>query len=97
MAQLSRDEVIKLARLARLELSDSEIDAYVVELSEIIGYVDLLSSVDVTDLLPTNQVTGLINVTRADEIVDYGYDVESLLKNVPSVQDEHIKVRRMIA
>lgn len=96
MANISRDNIVKLARLARLELSEAEIGEYVLELSEIIGYVDLLQSVDVTGLKPTNQVTGLTNVTRPDVIVDYGYDLGALRSNVPSMQDDHIKVRRMI-
>ncbi|MBC7546387.1 Asp-tRNA(Asn)/Glu-tRNA(Gln) amidotransferase subunit GatC [Candidatus Saccharibacteria bacterium] len=96
MADISRNDIVKLARLARLELSEAEIDEYVLEMSEIIGYVDLLQSVDVTGLKPTNQVTGLTNVTRLDEVVDYGYDLAALRSNVPGMQDDHIKVRRMI-
>jgi aspartyl-tRNA(Asn)/glutamyl-tRNA(Gln) amidotransferase subunit C len=96
MAHISRDDVVKLARLARLELTELEIDEYVSELTEIIGYVDLLQTVDVTGLKPTNQVTGLTNVTRPDVIVDYCYSLAALRKNVPRMQDDHIKVRRMI-
>ncbi len=96
MAQLTRDDILKLARLARLDLSESEITEYSSELSEILQYVEMLQQVDVAGLAPTNQVTGLTNVTRADEIVDYGYQVSDLLKNVPSVENYHIKVKRML-
>ena len=96
MAQLTRDDILKLARLARLDLSESEITEYSAELSEILQYVEMLQQVDVAGLAPTNQVTGLTNVTRDDEIVDYGYQVSDLLKNVPSVENDHIKVKRML-
>lgn len=96
MGKLSRDDVLKLANLARLQLTESEIDGYVDELSEILQYVEMLQDVDVSGLAPTNQVTGLINVTRSDEIVDYGYGVSDLLKNVPAIENNHIKVKRMI-
>jgi aspartyl-tRNA(Asn)/glutamyl-tRNA(Gln) amidotransferase subunit C len=96
MAQLNRDDILKLARLARLDLSEAEIAEYSVELSAILHYVEQLQQVDVTGLAPTNQVTGLTNVTRDDEVVDYGYEVAHLLKNVPHVEDDHIKVKRMI-
>src|SRR3954454_17521691 len=96
MAKLTRDDVLKLAQLARLELTDEEVEEYTRELSEILQYVEQLGDVDVSGLKQTNQVTGLINVTRDDEIKDYGYQPLDLLKNVPAVEDNQIKAKRMI-
>ena len=96
MADLSRDDVLKLARLARLDLTDEEIERFAKELTEILHYVEQLQAVDVNGLESTNQVTGLTNVMRKDEVVNYGYAPKELLKNVPNVQDDHIKVKRMI-
>ncbi|CAN5170769.1 Asp-tRNA(Asn)/Glu-tRNA(Gln) amidotransferase subunit GatC [soil metagenome] len=96
MADLSREDILKLAALARLNLTDDEVEEYSRELSAILQYVEQLQTVDVDGLLPTNQVTGLTNVTRDDVIQDYGYDAKDLLKNVPSVQNDQIKVKRMI-
>lgn len=96
MAQLKRDDILKLAHLARLQLSEEEITEYAEELSAILQYVEQLQNVDVDGLAPTNQVTGLTNVMRDDEILDYGYDPHDLLKNVPTVKDNLIKVKRII-
>lgn len=96
MSKLTREEVLKLARLARLDLTDEEVATFQEQLSEILQYVEQLQSVDISGLKPTNQVTGLENVTRPDEVRDYGYAPAELLKNVPSVQDNQIKVKRMI-
>jgi aspartyl-tRNA(Asn)/glutamyl-tRNA(Gln) amidotransferase subunit C len=96
MADLTRDDVLKLARLARLDLTDEEIELYSKELTEILHYVEQLQAVDVSGLEPTNQVNGLTNVMRKDEVVDYGYAPKELLKNVPHTQDDQIKVKRMI-
>ena len=96
MADLTRDDVLKLARLARLMITDEEVDKYRAELSEILGYVEQLSQVDVTGLAPTTQVTGLVNVTRDDVIGDYGATPDDLLKIVPDTEGRHIKVKRMI-
>jgi aspartyl-tRNA(Asn)/glutamyl-tRNA(Gln) amidotransferase subunit C len=96
MNKLAREDVLKLARLARLDLSDQEVEEYSRELGEILNYVEQLQAVDITGLTPTNQVTGLTNVMRDDEKHDYGYEALELLKNVPSVQDNQIKVHRMI-
>jgi len=97
MANLTRDDVLHLAQLARISLSDDEVNEFSEELSAILQYVEQLSSVDVSDLEPTNQVTGLTNVMRDDEVKDYGYVPEVLLGNVPAVADNQLKVRRMIA
>jgi aspartyl-tRNA(Asn)/glutamyl-tRNA(Gln) amidotransferase subunit C len=96
MAKLSREDVLKLAELARISLSDDEVDSFAIELSAILGYVEQLSSVDVSGLEPTNQVTGLTNVMRKDEVIDYGYTPDELLKIVPKVEKNMLKVKRMI-
>lgn len=96
MAKLSHDDVLKLARLARISLTEEEVDKYATELTAILEYVEQLSAVDVTGLEPTNQVTGLTNVMRKDEVIDYGYKPAKLLENVPVVQGNQLKVKRMI-
>lgn len=96
MADLSRDDILKLAQLARIALTDDEVEAFSAEFSEILRYVEQLNAVDTAGLEPTSQVTGLTNVLRPDTVIDYGYQPKDLLKNVPAVQDEQIKVKRMI-
>ena len=96
MSKLTRDDVLKLARLARLDLSDDEIERYRDELSDILQYVEQLQSVDYKGLKPTNQVTGLTNVMRDDEIRDYGYQASDLLRDVPAVKNNQIKVKRTL-
>lgn len=96
MADVTCDDVLKLAQLARLDLADDEVERYRAELAEILQYVEQLDAVDVAGLEPTSQVTGLVNVTREDTVKAYGYTPADLLKNVPQVQDDHIKVKRMI-
>lgn len=96
MADLSRDDILKLAALARLDLTEAEVEEYSRELTAILQYVEHLQSVDVEGLQPTNQVTGLTNVSRDDQVKDYGYQALDLLKNVPTVENNQIKVKRMI-
>ncbi len=93
---LTRDEVLKIAKLAKLEIADDEIDVYINELSEIIEYVKQLDKVDTEGLSPTNQVTGLNNVFREDKVLYYGYTPEELLKTLNNVQDSYVKVKRVI-
>lgn len=97
MAKLSREDVLKLARLARLQLSEAEVDQFAEEISAILRYVEQLQSVDLSGLEPTDQVTGLTNVMRADIEKDYGPTPQDLLKNAPATEKGHIKVKRMLA
>ncbi len=96
MADLTRDDVLKLARLARLTITDEEVEKYRAELSEILKYVEQLQNADVEGLEPTSQVTGLKNVMAEDEVVDYGVSPDDLLKIAPHTEGRHVKVKRMI-
>lgn len=96
MAKLTRDDVLKLARLARLHLSDEEVESFRQEINAILGYVEQLQKVDLEGIEPTYQVTGLKDVMRPDEIKDYGVSPQELLKNAPASEDGQIKVKRML-
>lgn len=97
--KLSKDDILKLAKLSRLQLDNEEIERYQSEISAILDYVAQLDKVDVSGVRPTYQVTGLTsqdeNTTRDDEVVEQVKQSE-LLKNVPATEDGHIKVKRMI-
>jgi aspartyl-tRNA(Asn)/glutamyl-tRNA(Gln) amidotransferase subunit C len=96
MSQITKDDVLKLARLSRLSLTDSEVELYQMELGDIFAYVEKLGEVDTSGVEPTYQVNYLQNITRHDDIVDYGTTKESLMKNAPSTEDGMFKVRRMV-
>lgn len=96
MSKLSRDDVLKLARLARLDLTEEEVDLFREQLGDILTYAERLAQVEANDLPPTTQVSGCTNVMREDQVIDYGVSPEELLRLAPHVQDAHIKVKRMI-
>jgi aspartyl-tRNA(Asn)/glutamyl-tRNA(Gln) amidotransferase subunit C len=96
MSVISREELLKLASLARLKLTEEEINRLPDELSAILEYVRQLDKVDTGGLEPTYQVTGLKNVTRSDELREYQAKPAALLKNAPVVSDNQFKVKRVI-
>jgi aspartyl-tRNA(Asn)/glutamyl-tRNA(Gln) amidotransferase subunit C len=99
MAQLTREHILKLARLSRLELKDDEIEQYLKELQAILEYVERLEAVDVTGIEPTYQVSGLRNTPktmRIDEVQEQLASPAELLKGVPRTKDGYIQVGRMI-
>ena len=96
MTTISVQDISKLARLARLDLSSDELVKYATEITTILSFVDKLQDVDTEGLEPTYQVTGLENITRPDEVINYMTTQESLLKNAPDIEKDLFKVRRMV-
>lgn len=96
MAHITTTDVEKVAALSGFTLTPQEIAAYQAQFEEIIGYINRLNDIDVSGLEPTYQVTGLRNVMREDEIIDYGVPQTELLKNAPDQQDGYIKVKRVM-
>jgi aspartyl-tRNA(Asn)/glutamyl-tRNA(Gln) amidotransferase subunit C len=96
MAKLKREDIIKLARLSRFRLNEDEIARLQIELPRILDYVEKLNQVDTKGVEPTAQVTGLKNVMRSDEVIDYGTTRSDLLKNVPEAKDGYIKVKKIL-
>lgn len=93
---ISISDIKKLATLSALTIGDNEALQLQGELQDILAFVEQLNSVDTTGVEPTYQVTGLENVWRDDEIIDYGLSREALLKNAPESQDGQIKVKRVL-
>lgn len=64
---LSKEDVLKVAKLARFEVSDAEVEKFQQQLSAVLGYIEQLQEVNTDDVVETAQVTGLENVTRSDD------------------------------
>lgn len=96
MSTISIDDVKKLAKLSSLKVDEQEATGLAKELQSIIDLFDELEKVDTSAVEPTSQVTGLTNVTRSDEVKDYGVDREALLSNVPHTENGYIKVKRVM-
>jgi aspartyl-tRNA(Asn)/glutamyl-tRNA(Gln) amidotransferase subunit C len=95
---LNKDEVKKVAALARLELSEEEVETLTPQLSNILGFIDKLKEVDTTDVQPTAQVTGLSDVWRADEAEDWNKsEREAALAQAPAgLEGNQIKVKKVL-
>jgi aspartyl-tRNA(Asn)/glutamyl-tRNA(Gln) amidotransferase subunit C len=96
MSKLTRVDILKLAHLAQLDLTDDEVDKFQIELTQILQYVEQLQAFDGKDIKPTNQVTNLTDVMRKDEEIDYQLDKEILFRNVPKLKDNQIEVKRVL-
>lgn len=90
---LSIEQIKHIAKLARLGVTDVEAEKFSKQLSSILGYVDLLNEVDVENVLPTSQVTGLQNVMREDIVKPFGTKEELLGCTELPVELDQIKVK----
>lgn len=93
---VTRDDVLHLAQLSNLQLSDTEIAALQQDLSNILGYIAQLDELDTSGVEPTYQVTDLENVWRDDVVVPADANREALLKLAPAVKDNQIKVPKVL-
>jgi aspartyl-tRNA(Asn)/glutamyl-tRNA(Gln) amidotransferase subunit C len=96
MTKLEKQEILKLARLARLTLSNDEVELFQKELSAIFGYFDDLLKADIERLEPTYQVSGLVNQYREDSVVSYQATPDQLLAIAPATEDRFLKVRKIL-
>lgn len=96
MTQISRDDVLHLAQLSSLQLSDTEIDDLQKDIGNILGYVHQLSELDTSGVEPTYQVTDLENVWRDDVVIDDKVTREQLLSLSTESFNHQVKVPKVL-
>lgn len=92
---LDRDQVHKVAHLARLELAAEEEEQFATQLSGILDYFEQLSELDTSNVEPTTRAIDLNNVTRSDLLQPYG-DRETILQGAPERDDNFFRVPKII-
>jgi len=93
--KLSREEVLHIARLARLGLTETEVDRFREQLSNILENFEVLQQVDTTDVPPTTQSIPLQNVTKDDKVAD-SLSQEQTLANAPRKEGEYFRVKAVL-
>ena len=88
---ISRDDAVHVARLARLSLTDDELDTMVGQLSSILEHVQALSDLDLAAVEPTAHALDVRNVTRPDEPRP-SWPLDEVLANAPAPQDGAFRV-----
>ena len=95
MSQISRDEVAHLARLARLALSDAELDSFAGQLGAILEHVSQIQAVDVTDVQATDNPLKSVNVFRPDT-VEPSLSQQEALAQAPKSAEGRFAVPRIL-
>ena len=93
-ASLSREDVIHVAGLARLELTEEEVERFTAQLRTVLDHAADVASLDLTHLEPSSHPIVLENVLRADEPRP-SLDREEVLDQAPAVEDHRFRVPRI--
>ena len=95
---LTPDEVRHVADLARLRLSDEEVQMFARQMSDILNYFKDLDDIDTTDVKVTSQVTGLKNVFREDEVIHCDDQIkQKIFQEAPHFKDGYFVVPNSIS
>jgi len=92
---ISREDVLHVARLARLELSEPELEKMREQLNSILTYIDRLKELDVAGVEPTSHAVPTVNVMR-DDVVVPSFPREEMLANAPDRVGDFFRVPRII-
>ena len=92
---LTREEVLHVARLARVGLSDADVEKFRDQLSSILEHFDVLRSIDTTGVEPTTHPLPLVSVMGDDEPRE-SLTPEQVLANAPQVHDGYLRVRAVL-
>ncbi len=95
MPDITREEVAHLADLARIDLSDAELDRLAPQLEVILESVKSISDVAADDVPPTSHALPLTNVFR-DDVVTPGLTAEEALSGAPAVEEQRFSVPRIL-
>ena len=85
------EEVKKIAQLARIDLSEEEEKLHAETISVVLDYMKILDEVNISGIELTSQVTGLMNVTREDQVIDCKYS-DKLISQMPEVKYDRLIV-----
>ncbi len=94
---LKNEQVKHVAKLARIDLKEEEVERFRGQLSEVLNYMNILNDADIEELEETNQVTGLENVMEEDELFPAPCSREDLLKcsELP-LDGKQIRVKKIV-
>lgn len=91
MATITKEEVRHVAHLARLAITEEEVEHFTEQLAKIVQFADKLNELDTSDVEPTTHVLPLENIMREDKSVP-GLDRDVMLKNVKEHEAGQVKV-----
>lgn len=94
--KIKREEILHLADLSNIALSDEEVDSLQNDLNGIIGYISQLDELDTAKIEPTYQVFEMENVWRGDEMVEQDASREQLILLSKKSRENQVEVPKVL-
>lgn len=95
MADISKEEIVHIAKLAMLNLTEKEIEGYTKDMQEILAYAEMINQLDTSDTDETIGVVEQKNVFRKDEMIEFK-NRDILLQNAPSQEEGMFQIPKVI-
>ena len=95
MAGISRDDVVHVARLARLDLTEDEVDRFTEQLGAVLEHAADVAALDTAGVPPTAHPLPLVNVLR-DDVAGPSLDRDEVLSQAPATEDGRFRVPRIL-
>ncbi|WP_254563313.1 Asp-tRNA(Asn)/Glu-tRNA(Gln) amidotransferase subunit GatC [Oscillatoria sp. HE19RPO] len=92
---IDREQIRKVAHLARLELTEAEEEQFTTQVGSILEYFEQLSELNTENIKPTTRAIDVSNVTRPDELQPFT-DLQSIMAAAPDVEGEYFKVPKIL-
>ena len=92
---LTREEVLKIAKLSKLSFEEKEIEKFQIELNDILGYIDMLNEVDTSKVEPLVYINDVVNNFREKEEKP-SLEIKKVLLNAPESAENAIVVPKVI-
>ena len=92
---LTREEVLKIAKLSKLSFEEKEIEKFQIELNDILGYIDMLNEVDTSKVQPLVYINDVVNNFREKE-EKTSLEITKVLLNVPESAENAIVVPKVV-
>ena len=93
--KISKDDIIKVSELARLEFKEEELEKFTAQLGNILEYIEQLNELDTDNVEPTSHVLDISTPLREDKVVEW-LSTEEVLKNAPESEDDFFVVPQVI-
>ncbi len=92
---VSKEEILKIAKLADLNIKEEEIEKYAKNLQDILEFAEIIQNVDTDNVKESVGTLEISNVFRKDEVIEFE-DKESLLQNAPEKENNMFKIPKVI-
>lgn len=93
--KITKEEVLHVAKLARLKLTEDETERLMTDMGSIISFADKLNELDTDGVVPTAHAIPMQNAFRADEIKE-SFDRDEILKNAPSTDGDGFLIPKVV-